>query len=52
VNILGDIFVAIGATLLLMLFLFIAPRRRLDRVEGSLLLASYFGYLVYLVVAR
>jgi len=52
VDILGDILVAIGATLLLMLFLFVGPRRRLDRVKGSLLLASYFGYLVYLVVVR
>lgn len=52
VDIVGDILVAIGATLLLFLFVFVGPRRRIDRLEGVLLLTSYFGYLVYLVVAR
>ncbi len=45
-----DVLVAVGATLLLFLVMFLGKRHRLTRIEGVLFLllyASYIGFLVY-----
>ena len=44
-----DIFVAIGATLLLLLFMFIGGRHKLVRWQGVVFLVLYAVYLVYLI---
>ncbi len=43
-----DMLVMIGATLLL--FLFVFRDRKLYRIEGGLFLLSYFGYLIYIAI--
>ncbi|QYF91902.1 calcium/sodium antiporter [Massilia sp. PAMC28688] len=44
-----DILVSVGATALLLLFMFTGGRHRLVRWEGALFLALYAGYLGYLI---
>ena len=44
-----DILVAIGATLLLFVFMFISTKHKIDRWQGVAFLALYVGYIVYLV---
>lgn len=45
-----DILVALGATLLLFIFMFVRKKHQLGRVEGGLFLALYVIYTVYLVM--
>lgn len=44
-----DVLVSIGATLLLFGALFFGRKHILSRVEGSVFLAAYAGYLIYLI---
>jgi cation:H+ antiporter len=44
-----DIYVLLGSTVLLMIFMFTLNQRKLDRWEAALLLAAYLTYTVYLV---
>lgn len=46
-----DIFLNIGASLVLFLFIFTGKGRRLERWEGILLLVSYIAYVTYLILA-
>ncbi|MDX9861723.1 MAG: calcium/sodium antiporter [Rhodospirillales bacterium] len=43
-----DVWIALGTTLVLMIFAFTS--RRLSRTEGGLMLAAYFGYIAILAV--
>jgi len=45
-----DLGVAFLATLLLFVFVFTGKGRRVDRVEGSIFLVLYIGYVVYLLM--
>jgi len=44
-----DIYMCIGATLLLFLALFIGKKNNLERWQGVLFVAVYIGYLAYLI---
>ena len=44
-----DIFVLIGASLLLFVFMFTGKRRMIDRWEGVILILLYIGYIVFLL---
>ena len=44
-----DIYVLLGATLVLMVFMFTLTQRKLDRMEALILLACYLAYTVYLI---
>lgn len=44
-----DIYVLLGATLVLMVFMFTLTQRKLDRLEALILLACYLAYTVYLI---
>ena len=45
-----DLLVAFVSTLLLFIFVFTGKGRRVDRVEGSIFLILYVGYVVYLLM--
>lgn len=45
----ADIYMCIGATLLLFFALFIGKKNNLERWQGVLFVAVYIGYLVYLI---
>jgi cation:H+ antiporter len=45
----ADIYMCIGATLLLFLALFIGKKNNLERWQGVLFVAVYIGYLAYLI---
>ncbi len=45
----SDIFVLVGSTLLLFLFMFTGKRRMIDRWEGGLFILFYILYLVFLI---
>lgn len=45
-----DILVSIGATLLLFSFMFFSGKRILARWQGGVMVATYIGYIGYLVV--
>ncbi|MFH2137275.1 MAG: calcium/sodium antiporter [Candidatus Omnitrophota bacterium] len=45
----SDIFVLIGSTMLLFLFMFTGKRRMIDRWEGGLFVLFYIIYLVFLI---
>jgi len=44
-----DIYVLLGATLVLMVFMFTLTQRKLDRMEALILLTCYLAYTVYLI---
>jgi len=44
-----DIWVLIGVSLLLFLFMFTGKRRKLDRWEGSVFVFLYIGYIIFLL---
>ncbi|MDQ5885957.1 MAG: calcium/sodium antiporter [Patescibacteria group bacterium] len=44
-----DVLVAVGATALLFVFMFVFRKHKLTRLEGGVFLAVYLGYIVYLV---
>ena len=44
-----DVLVAVGATLLLFIVMFLGKKHKLTRIEGAGFLALYAGYLVFLV---
>ena len=45
-----DILVSVGASALLLAFMFVGGRERLERWEGGIFLALYVAYLAYVVV--
>ncbi|MBU1863104.1 MAG: sodium:calcium antiporter, partial [Candidatus Omnitrophica bacterium] len=45
----SDIFVLIGSTLLLFIFMFTGKRRMIDRWEGGLFILCYVAYIVFLI---
>jgi len=47
-----DIYFLIFGTLLLLLFMFIGSKRKLDRWQGAIFLALYVGYVVYLILRK
>ncbi len=47
-----DIFVLIGGTILLMIFMFTFKKRMLDRTEALLLFLIYIAYTVYLILSE
>lgn len=44
-----DIYVLLGSTLVLMVFMFTLTQRKLDRMEALILLTCYLAYTVYLI---
>ena len=45
-----DIFIMLGATLLLILMsLSLTGQRRINRLEGGILVASFVGYIYYII---
>lgn len=48
----ADMYILIGATLLLLLVMFTGKRHRLDRWEAVLMLLGYAGYVSYLLYLR
>jgi len=44
-----DLLMAFVATLLLFIFVFTGKGRKVDRLEGSIFLALYFGYVIFLL---
>lgn len=44
-----DVLVAVGATALLFVFMFVFRKHKLTRIEGGVFLALYLGYIVYLI---
>lgn len=49
VSVNSDIFVLIGSTLLLFLFMFTGKRRMIDRWEGALFILCYIVYTIFLI---
>lgn len=44
-----DMYILLGATLALMVFMFTLGQRKLDRIEATLMLGAYITYTIYLI---
>ncbi|BDD05208.1 calcium/sodium antiporter [Aureibacter tunicatorum] len=45
-----DLYILLGGTMLLLIFMLTGQRKKLDRWEGALLMILYLGYMIYLIV--